>query len=132
MSTTVHDAGNTPAVGAGAPPRSGSEASPNPSRTPAMRLQQHLNRWLIVYALAMMAAGLAVGYPVSGWTGAHPGGIGTATTIAATAFSPLVAVPAATMPIFQVILMIGYLKLAPRLRRYFTSAPASTPAGATR
>jgi ACR3 family arsenite transporter len=45
---------------------------------------------------------------------------GTAIAIAATAFSPLVAVPAATMPIFQVILMIGYLKMAPRLRTYFT------------
>lgn len=43
----------------------------------------------------------------------------TAIAIAATAFSPLVAVPAATMPIFQIILMIGYLKAAPRLRGYF-------------
>lgn len=30
---------------------------------------------------------------------------------------------AATMPIFQVILMIGYLKIAGRLRDYFTSGP---------
>ena len=44
---------------------------------------------------------------------------GTAIAIAATAFSPLVAVPAATMPIFQVVLMVGYVKLAPRLRGYF-------------
>ncbi len=43
----------------------------------------------------------------------------TAIAIAATAFSPLVAVPAATMPIFQVMLMIGYVKLAPRVRHYY-------------
>lgn len=56
---------------------------------------------------------------------------GTAIAIAATAFSPLVAVPAATMPIFQVILMIGYLKLAGRLRGYFAGnrgAPVAVPA----
>ena len=44
----------------------------------------------------------------------------TAIAIAATAFSPLVAVPAATMPIFQVLLMIGYVKSAPRVRHYYT------------
>lgn len=44
---------------------------------------------------------------------------GTAIAIAATAFSPLVAVPAATMPIFQVILLIAYLKMADRLRVSF-------------
>jgi ACR3 family arsenite efflux pump ArsB len=43
----------------------------------------------------------------------------TAIAIAATAFSPLVAVPAATMPIFQVMLMIGYVKMAPRVRHYY-------------
>jgi ACR3 family arsenite transporter len=55
---------------------------------------------------------------------------GTAIAIAATAFSPLVAVPAATMPIFQVILMIGYLKIAGRLRDYFAGnqhAPDPVP-----
>jgi len=40
---------------------------------------------------------------------------GTAIAIATTAFSPLVAVPAATMPIFQMVFMIGYLKLAGRI-----------------
>lgn len=44
----------------------------------------------------------------------------TAIAIAATAFSPLVAVPAATMPIFQVIFMVGFLRLAPRVRAYYT------------
>jgi ACR3 family arsenite efflux pump ArsB len=47
----------------------------------------------------------------------------TAIAIAATAFSPLVAVPAATMPIFQIVLMIGYLKAAPWLREYFARSP---------
>jgi hypothetical protein len=37
---------------------------------------------------------------------------GTAIAIAAMAFSPMVAIPAATMPIFQVLLLVGYLKLA--------------------
>lgn len=47
----------------------------------------------------------------------------TAIAIAATAFTPLVAVPAATMPIFQVLLMVGYLKIAPRVRHYYTHRP---------
>ncbi len=37
---------------------------------------------------------------------------GTAIAIATTAFSPLVAVPAATMPIFQILLLAFYLKAA--------------------
>lgn len=44
----------------------------------------------------------------------------TAIAIAATAFSPLVAVPAATMPIFQILLMVVYIKLGPRLRTYYS------------
>jgi ACR3 family arsenite transporter len=52
----------------------------------------------------------------------------TAIAIAATAFTPLVAVPAATMPIFQVLLLVGYLKLAPRLRGYFTPRAAADTA----
>jgi len=51
----------------------------------------------------------------------------TAIAIAATAFSPLVAVPAATMPIFQIVLMIGYLKAAPRLHEYFSRGRHATP-----
>ena len=43
----------------------------------------------------------------------------TAIAIAAVAFSPLVAVPAATMPIFQILLLVGYLKAAGWVRRYF-------------
>ncbi len=48
---------------------------------------------------------------------------GTAIAIATMAFSPLVAIPAATMPIFQILLMVFYLKMAGRLRAYFGSAP---------
>jgi len=47
----------------------------------------------------------------------------TAIAIAATAFTPLVAVPAATMPIFQVLLMVGYLKIAPRISAYYDHNP---------
>jgi ACR3 family arsenite transporter len=42
-----------------------------------------------------------------------------AIAVSVTAFSPLVAVPAATLPLFQVVFLIGYLRLADRLRRYF-------------
>jgi ACR3 family arsenite efflux pump ArsB len=51
---------------------------------------------------------------------------GTAVAIAAMAFSPLVAVPAATMPIFQIMLLVVYLKLAPRLRDYFDGVTPSS------
>jgi ACR3 family arsenite efflux pump ArsB len=44
---------------------------------------------------------------------------GTAIAIATTAFSPLVAIPAATMPIFQILLLVSYLKMAGWLRGYF-------------
>ncbi len=44
---------------------------------------------------------------------------GTAIALATAAFSPLVAVPAATLPIFQIIFLVGYLKLEDRIRRYF-------------
>ena len=44
---------------------------------------------------------------------------GTAIAIAATAFSPLVAVPAATLPIFQIIFLVGYLKLEGWVRCYY-------------
>ena len=44
---------------------------------------------------------------------------GTAIAIAATVFSPLVAVPAAVMPVFQIFFLVMYLKLADRLRTYF-------------
>jgi ACR3 family arsenite transporter len=44
---------------------------------------------------------------------------GTAIAIATTAFSPMVAIPAATMPIFQILFLVLYLKMADWLRGYF-------------
>ncbi len=52
---------------------------------------------------------------------------GTAIAIATTAFSPLVAIPAATMPIFQILLMVLYLRAAPRLRLLFEPRPVAAP-----
>lgn len=44
---------------------------------------------------------------------------GTAIAIATTTFSPLVAIPAATMPISQALLLVFYLKMAGWVRGYF-------------
>jgi arsenite transporter len=44
---------------------------------------------------------------------------GTAIAIATMAFSPMVAIPAATMPIFQILFLVVYLKLANWVRGYF-------------
>ncbi|PYB69062.1 bile acid:sodium symporter [Thermoplasma sp. Kam2015] len=44
---------------------------------------------------------------------------GTAVAIAATAFSPLVAIAPGTLPIFQVIFLITYIKLRPRIAHFF-------------
>jgi len=52
------------------------------SQRSAVRLQQHLSHWLLLYAMSAIAAGLAVGYPLRDWTGSHTGGIGTLTTAA--------------------------------------------------
>jgi ACR3 family arsenite transporter len=51
----------------------------------------------------------------------------TAIAIAATAFTPMVAVPAATMPIFQVMLLVGYVKFADRVRARFPTAAPPVP-----
>jgi ACR3 family arsenite efflux pump ArsB len=59
------------------------------------------------------AEGMAVAFTSTGKNN------GTAIAIASTAFSPLVAIPAATMPIFQILLMVLYLRAAPRLRAWF-------------
>jgi len=55
----------------------------------------------------------------------------TAIAIATTAFSPMVAIPAATMPIFQILLMVLYLRAGPRLRGWFRPVPASAEAVGT-
>lgn len=52
------------------------------SHPPAARLQQHLSHWLLLYAMSAITAGLATGYPLRDWSGAHSGGIGTLTTAA--------------------------------------------------
>lgn len=44
---------------------------------------------------------------------------GTAVAIATLAFSPLVAIPAAILPIFQIIFMIFYVKLEDKIKKYF-------------
>jgi ACR3 family arsenite transporter len=52
----------------------------------------------------------------------------TALAIATAAFSPMVAVPAATLPIFQIVFMIFYLQLVPWLRTLFEATRArATP-----
>lgn len=50
---------------------------------------------------------------------------GTAIAIAATAFSPMVAIPAATMPIFQILFLALYLKMAGWVRSYFDQGEVS-------
>jgi ACR3 family arsenite transporter len=52
---------------------------------------------------------------------------GTAIAIATTAFSPLVAIPAATMPIFQVLFLATYLKLAKWVQGYFERRHVAMP-----
>lgn len=52
---------------------------------------------------------------------------GTAIALATAAFSPLVAVPAATLPIFQIIFLVGYLKLENWVRRYFGAEESEPP-----
>jgi ACR3 family arsenite efflux pump ArsB len=53
---------------------------------------------------------------------------GTAIAIATSAFSPMVAIPAATMPIFQILFLVLYLRSAERIRAWFASRTPSTPA----
>jgi len=52
---------------------------------------------------------------------------GTAIALATAAFSPLAAIPAAMLPIFQIIFLVSYLKLEDRVRQYF-GAPKPAPA----
>ena len=50
---------------------------------------------------------------------------GTAIAIATMALSPMVAVPAATLPIFQVMLLVLYLRLAGWVRRFYRAPVAA-------
>jgi ACR3 family arsenite efflux pump ArsB len=49
---------------------------------------------------------------------------GTAIAIALLAFTPLVAIPAAILPLFQIIFSIGYIYLAGTVKKIFTSNPS--------
>jgi ACR3 family arsenite transporter len=42
-----------------------------------------------------------------------------AIAVSVTGFSPLVAVPAATLPLFQAVLLVAYVQMAALIRRYF-------------
>jgi ACR3 family arsenite efflux pump ArsB len=55
---------------------------------------------------------------------------GTAIAIASMAFSAMVAIPAATLPIFQVVLLVLYLKAAGAVRRLFR-APVVVAGGSS-
>ena len=46
------------------------------------RVQQHLSKWLVLYVIAIMAAGVGLGWPARSWTAAHQGALNTLTTIA--------------------------------------------------
>ena len=46
-------------------------------------------------------------------------GTAIAIAIAMLAFSPMVAIPAAILPLFQIIFSIGYVQLAKKVKRYF-------------
>lgn len=52
-----------------------------------------------------------------------------AIAISVAAFSPLVAVPAATLPLFQAVLLVAYVHLAARLRRWYGEAAPVAHAG---
>lgn len=52
---------------------------------------------------------------------------GTAIALATAAFSPMVAIPAATLPIFQIVFLAGYLRLEGWLRRYYQGASTQAP-----
>ena len=54
---------------------------------------------------------------------------GTAIAIALMAFNPLTAIPAATLPLFQIIFSIGYVQLAGRVKRFFGSPAPVGEAG---
>jgi ACR3 family arsenite efflux pump ArsB len=54
-----------------------------------------------------------------------------AIAISVAGFSPLVAVPAATLPLFQAVLLVAYVQMAGWLRRYYgeTATPAASGHG---
>ena len=94
-------------------------------------------KWRILIPLALVTfLYLLVMFPIMTWVNRLAGltyeehmGIvflsagknnGTAIAIALMAFNPLTAIPAATLPIFQIIFSIGYVQLAGRVKRLFS------------
>jgi len=69
---------------------------------------------ILTVLVAPMVLGYATRRGLLRWLGPQRFG-----AIAPTAFSPLVAIPAATMPIFQILLLVLYLRSADRLRGWF-------------
>lgn len=51
---------------------------------------------------------------------------GTAVAIATMAFEPLVAIPAAVLPIFQIIILVAYIHLEKLIQRYFKKQKTET------
>ena len=47
---------------------------------------------------------------------------GTAVAIATMAFNPLVAIPAAVLPLFQIIFLVGYIHLEKKIKGYFQNS----------
>jgi len=56
---------------------------------------------------------------------------GTAIAIATTAFSPMMAIPAATLPIFQILFLVSYLKMADKLKCFFSEKSSAVQKNAT-
>lgn len=118
-----------------------------------MKARLLVSHWtLLIPLLAATVVYLAILLPLITWLdrrlgmsyGEHMGiaflstgkNNGTAIAIAVLAFEPLVAIPAATLPLFQIVFLVGYVNLAPRVRAYFgrrasRSAQGSPPARGT-
>ena len=100
--------------------------------------------WLSVPNVLFVVATLALITAVDRWLGFgyadHMGMVfastgknnGTAVALATAAFSPMVAIPAATLPIFQIVFLAGYLKMGGWLRRYYHRGGAEDPCEAPR
>src|SRR5487761_2384952 len=65
-----------------APPAPGAGAQAATRQARPVRVQAHLSKWLMLYAIGAIAVGLAVGYPARAWAGQHSGDLSTWTTVA--------------------------------------------------
>jgi ACR3 family arsenite efflux pump ArsB len=81
-----------------------------------------LMTWLDRHLGLSYAEHMAVAFVSSGKNNATA----IAIAVSVTGFSPLVAVPAATLPLFQSVLLVGYVHMAGRMRRYFGENEAPT------